>query len=182
MTAISRAFRTMVFALALLIAPMAMAGVNVNTASQSQLESLPGIGPSKANAIIEYRVANGAFTSLSGLDAVPGIGPATLKKLSVHVVFDGESVGVPAGSTATPNSKNSKADTPKASGETGRVNINNADQATLQSLPGIGPSKAAAIINEREANGPFEHCGQLTRVKGVGPSTAANIATRCSTQ
>ena len=78
MTAFSRALRAMVFALSLLLAPVTFAGVNVNTASQSQLESLPGIGPSKANAIIEYRTANGVFTSLSQLDAVPGIGRATL--------------------------------------------------------------------------------------------------------
>jgi competence protein ComEA len=182
MTAFSRAFRAMVFALSLLLAPMAYAGVNVNTASQSQLESLPGIGPSKANAIIEYRTANGTFKSLSQLDAVPGIGPATLKKLSPHVVFDGESVGVPAGAAASPQAKQPGSGAPKASGETGIVNINKADQAALQSLPGIGPSKAVAIINERKANGPFKDCGQLTRVKGVGPSTAANIAARCRTK
>jgi competence protein ComEA len=182
MTAFSRALRAMVFALSLLLAPVTFAGVNVNTASQSQLESLPGIGPSKANAIIEYRTANGVFTSLSQLDAVPGIGRATLEKLSPHVVFDGESVSLPAGKAAAPAKKAPGDGTPKASGETGIVNINKADQAALQSLPGIGPSKAVAIINEREANGPFEHCGQLTRVKGVGPSTAANIAARCSTK
>jgi competence protein ComEA len=176
MTAFSRALRALLFTVAILIAPLSFAGVNVNTASQSQLESLPGIGPSKASAIIEYRNANGTFTSLAQLDGVPGIGRATLEKLSAHVVFDGESVAVPS-RTASTSSKT----TPKAAGITGTVNINTANQAELQSLPGIGPSKAVAIIQDRVTNGPFEHCGQLTRVKGVGPATAANIAARCST-
>jgi len=92
------------------------------------------------------------------------------------VVFEGESVAVPKG-TNTPTS-----DTPQAASGVGTVNINIASQAELQSLPGIGPSKAVAIIQDRDSNGPFEHCGQLTRVKGVGPATAANIAARCSTE
>ena len=56
--------------------------ININTASQSQLEDLPGIGPSKASAIIQYRVDNGPFASCATLDAVNGIGPATVSALS----------------------------------------------------------------------------------------------------
>jgi len=154
---------------------MALAGVNVNTASQAQLESLPGIGPSKAQAIIEHRTNKGSFKSLQDLDAVPGIGKATLEKLSSHVVFDGESTSVPKGaSSKSPG-------TSKPSSNTGVININTAGQADLQSLPGIGPSKAVAIIQERQSNGPFSSCNDITRVKGVGKSTAANMASRCTT-
>lgn len=181
MKAFSRAIRALIFALTLAMAPLAFAGVNVNTATQSQLETLPGIGPSKAKAIIDYREANGDFAGLSQLDSVKGIGSATLAKLSSHVVFDGETIGVPSVATAPSSDSSSRSETPKASEATGIVNINTANQSDLQSLPGIGPSKAVAIIHDRESNGPFEHCGQLTRVKGVGPSTAANIAARCST-
>jgi competence protein ComEA len=181
MNAFLRSIRALILAITILMAPLAFAGVNVNTANQSQLETLPGIGPSKAKAIIDYRDTNGAFTSLSQLDSVPGIGRATLEKLSTRVVFDGETIGVPSVATAPSSDSSSRSETPKSSGATGIVNINTANQSDLQSLPGIGPSKAVAIIHDRESNGPFEHCGQLTRVKGVGPSTAANIAARCST-
>ncbi|MEI7452695.1 MAG: helix-hairpin-helix domain-containing protein [Actinomycetes bacterium] len=55
--------------------------VSVNSASQQQLETLPGVGPSLAQRILEYRIANGAFHSIDELDEVSGIGPATLARL-----------------------------------------------------------------------------------------------------
>ena len=61
--------------------------ININKASQSQLETLPGIGPSKASAIIEYRMKNGAFTDIEQLDDVPGIGPATMGKVRALVTL-----------------------------------------------------------------------------------------------
>lgn len=54
--------------------------IKLSTATQSQLEELPGIGPSKAAAIIDYRTKNG-FKSVNDLDKIKGIGPATLQKL-----------------------------------------------------------------------------------------------------
>lgn len=55
--------------------------ININTASQSDLELLPGIGPVTAQKIIEYRAANGFFTSIEALLDVPGIGEKTLAKI-----------------------------------------------------------------------------------------------------
>jgi len=43
-----------------------LAAVNVNTASSAELEALPGIGPAKAKAIVEYRQKNGAFKPFAG--------------------------------------------------------------------------------------------------------------------
>ncbi|GAA5226821.1 helix-hairpin-helix domain-containing protein [Paeniglutamicibacter antarcticus] len=62
--------------------------LNVNTATQDQLEQLPGIGPTLAGRIIEFRAANGPITNLSELDAVSGIGPALLGNLRERVVFE----------------------------------------------------------------------------------------------
>ncbi len=62
---------------------------------------------------------------------------------------------------------------------TGAVNINKADAAILDSLPGIGPARAAAIIADRKANGPYTSCTQLQRIKGIGPKTVAGLAPRC---
>ncbi|MBV1778449.1 ComEA family DNA-binding protein [Paeniglutamicibacter sp. ABSL32-1] len=62
--------------------------INVNTADQGQLEELPGIGPSLAGRILEFRLANGPFKNLGELDAVSGIGPALLGNLRERVVFD----------------------------------------------------------------------------------------------
>lgn len=55
--------------------------VNINTATQQELMSLPGIGEVKANAIIAYRELNGLFTEISELDNVSGIGPKTMETL-----------------------------------------------------------------------------------------------------
>lgn len=59
--------------------------------------------------------------------------------------------------------------------EAGMVNINTADAALLDTLPGIGPAKAVAIIEYRSAHGPFATIEALQEVKGIGPSTFANL-------
>jgi competence protein ComEA len=57
------------------------ATVDINTADAAALEALPGIGPSIAQAIVEWREANGQFASVDELEDVPGIGPATLAEI-----------------------------------------------------------------------------------------------------
>ncbi|GGC80271.1 ComEA family DNA-binding protein [Vreelandella lutescens] len=51
------------------------------------------------------------------------------------------------------------------------INVNSADEELLTELPGVGPSRAAAIIEERETNGDFTDADDLTRVSGIGPAT-----------
>ena len=53
----------------------------------------------------------------------------------------------------------------------GLININHADASTLTSLPGIGPSKAEAIINYRDENGSFKEVKDLLKVTGIGKKT-----------
>ena len=55
--------------------------VNINTASASELEKLPGIGPALAQRIVEYRDSHGPFASVDSLTDVPGIGKAKLEGL-----------------------------------------------------------------------------------------------------
>lgn len=59
--------------------------VNINTANQAELESLPEIGPAIALKIIDYRQVNGPFTSIDGIQAVSGIGPATFDRIK-HLI------------------------------------------------------------------------------------------------
>lgn len=84
-----------------------------------------------------------------------------------RVVADGEQLYVPRVGEAPP---------PAAGGATGpdasgRVNINTADAAALETLAGVGPALAARIIAWREQNGPFRSVDELTAVSGIGPKT-----------
>ncbi len=146
--------------LAFSLAPAAWAAVDVNSASQTELETLPGIGPSKANAIIDFRTTNGPFQNLNDLDRVPGIGPATLSNIGPLVSFSGE---VSAAPTQTISSSHSSS---HSGSHSGKVNVNTASQSELESLPGIGPSKAAAIVAHRVELGPFSSCDDLDQVSG----------------
>jgi competence protein ComEA len=69
--------------------------VNVNTASEAELQMLPGIGASRAKAVIEAREAKGGFKSLDDLLAVKGIGEASLAKLRPHLTLEGKTTAHP---------------------------------------------------------------------------------------
>jgi competence protein ComEA len=56
------------------------------------------------------------------------------------------------------------------------VEVNSADQAALESVRGLGPSKAQAILAERKKNGPFKDSNDLhSRVKGIGEKTVERL-------
>ncbi len=60
--------------------------VNINTATQNELENLPGIGPSIASRIIEYREQNGKFNKIEALQNVKGIGDAKFNNIKEYVI------------------------------------------------------------------------------------------------
>jgi len=62
--------------------------ININTAVQMDLESLPGIGPAKAEDIITYREENGWFLSIEDIMNVPGIGPSLFNDIKDMIIID----------------------------------------------------------------------------------------------
>ena len=62
--------------------------LNLNTATQLELESLPGIGPVTAESIIAYREQNGPFPSIEAIQNVNGIGPATFDDLKELITVE----------------------------------------------------------------------------------------------
>lgn len=63
-------------------------------------------------------------------------------------------------------------------GDTAPVDVDVADAATLEALPGIGPALARRLVEDRGRHGPFGSLDGLARVKGVGPVLRARLATR----
>ena len=64
---------------------------------------------------------------------------------------------------------------PEPTGELAVVDINSADSGALQTLPGIGPQRAADIIAYREEHGPFRYPEDITKVPGIGEGILAQI-------
>ena len=67
----------------------ALAALNLNTATKEELIALPGIGPAKAQAILDYRNAHGGFKSVEELKDVKGIGAKRFEKLKAELTVSG---------------------------------------------------------------------------------------------
>ena len=74
----------------LVLAGIAAAAVNINTASKEELTSLKGVGDKRAQEIIDYRKKNGDFKSDDDLEKVPGIGPGIMKQIRSQVSVSGK--------------------------------------------------------------------------------------------
>ncbi len=79
----------LVFAMWFAIYGIAMAAVNINTATKDELVTLKGIGPSRAQEIIDYRTKNGPFKTVDDLEKVKGIGPGTMKQIKSQISVSG---------------------------------------------------------------------------------------------
>jgi competence protein ComEA len=136
--------------------------VDVDRAPAQELTRLPKVGPRLAKVIQADREEHGIFGSLENLDRVPGVGPGLLKIIAPHVAFSG------AGALRGDESASGGAGGPS-------LKLNTATLAELDALPGIGPAKAAAVLQYREQHGPFASVDDLSRVPGFGPGAVARL-------
>lgn len=132
--------------------------IDPNFADAAELRRLPGVGPTRAAAIILDRRENGPYRALEDLERVVGLGPATVARLAPHLAL------VP-GATAVPST-----DT--------KLDLNRAGTAELIELPGIGPELAERIVALRRRNGNLQAVDDLLEVPGIGPVTLEKIRNR----
>ena len=114
--------------------------VNINTADSTQLQPVPGIGPSTAEKILQMRKSYGAFKSVNDLMAIRGLGPKRLEKIREYLT-----VGKPASAapnTAQPAAAKTKLRTPTKSVPT--------KSAATQNTPPPRPSTEQAAPETEE--------------------------------
>ena len=146
------------------------AKVDINNATQKELEDLPGVGAATAKKIIAGR----PYTSADDL-AKAGVPKATITKISPLVIVGAASAAKTSPIVPTPVSTSTRTapkPTPLAKAAPAvKVDINNATEKELEDLPGVGPATAKKIVAGR----PYTSVDDLAK-GGVPKNTIAKIA------
>ena len=156
--------------------PTSPAGTSPTIAPVSASPSGPGIFVHVAGLVREpglYRLAAGSRVA----DAIEAAGGprarAFLDGLNLaEPLADGVKVNVLAENETGPMPVASATGSSTAGG---LVSLNSADQTMLETVPGVGPVTAAAIIRHREESGGFDTIEQLLDVSGIGPATLESL-------
>jgi competence protein ComEA len=128
----------------------------------------PGVHELDAGArVIDAVRAAGGPARDADLDGL-NLAAALVDGQRVYVPVEGEvdPATVPSGVVAAG---------PEATAPAGPIDLNTATAEQLESLPGVGPATAAAIVDDRDRNGPFSSVDDLDRVSGIGPAKLAAL-------
>jgi competence protein ComEA len=154
--------------------------IDLNTAGRPELLQVPGVGPHLADAILTHRRDRGRFASVDDLEQVKGIGGKTLDKIRPWLTV-AEPPADPDASLEVEKLERKPVAKPSAPAARGKLqpgdpplDVNAADEAELQRLPGVGPTLARRIVEARGTE-RFKSPDDLRRVKGIGPKTMDSL-------
>ena len=141
--------------------------VDINNASQKELEALPGVGAATAKKIVAGR----PYKSTDDLSKA-GLSAKVIDKIKPLVTVGTASAAASTAATVADSKPVKEAKTASKSAATKlapgtKISINTADKATLEALPAIGPVKAQAIIDGR----PYKSVEDIMKIKGIKQKT-----------
>ncbi|GIX91711.1 hypothetical protein CDAR_4801 [Caerostris darwini] len=151
--------------------------LNINSATEEQLMTLPGINRVTAENIIEYRQRIGGFKKVEDLALVSGVGATKLEQFRTEICvgrrkpFNGS-----YNSSLTQSLESLQVNEPSARTSPSKlVNVNTANVFQLMAVCRMTQEMAANIVHYRDRKGPFKTLGDLSKVKGLPPDRLAIV-------
>uniref|UniRef100_A0A3Q3H047 Endonuclease/exonuclease/phosphatase family domain-containing protein 1 n=1 Tax=Labrus bergylta TaxID=56723 RepID=A0A3Q3H047_9LABR len=141
--------------------------LNINTATEEELMTLPGVNRTVAQNIVEYRDCIGGFRKVEDLALVSGIGATKLEVIKLEICVSSRT----SSSQHSPSSLRKDLDHQSSTG----MNINTATPAQLMSIRGITEKIAKNIVAYRVEHGPFKSIEDLVRVNHINSSLLDKI-------
>uniref|UniRef100_A0A3P8VNJ5 Endonuclease/exonuclease/phosphatase family domain-containing protein 1 n=1 Tax=Cynoglossus semilaevis TaxID=244447 RepID=A0A3P8VNJ5_CYNSE len=142
--------------------------LNINTATEEELMTLPGVNRAVAQNIVEYRDCIGGFKKVEDLALVSGIGATKLEAIKLEIC-------VSSRTSSSQHSPSSLRRDLEQQGCTTGININSATPAQLMSIRGVTEKIAKNIVAYRAENGPFKSIEDLVRVNHINSSLLDKI-------
>ncbi|XP_068940512.1 endonuclease/exonuclease/phosphatase family domain-containing protein 1 isoform X2 [Petaurus breviceps papuanus] len=143
--------------------------LNINTATEEELMTLPGVTRPVARSIVEYREYIGGFKKVEDLALVSGVGATKLEQVKFEICVSSKGSSAqhsPSSLRRDPYSEPQQYHLATAP-PTAKVNINTATPAQLMSLRGLSEKMAQGIVDYRQEHGPFRSVEDLIRLDGI---------------
>lgn len=141
--------------------------LNINTATEEELMTLPGVNRVVSQNIVEYRECIGGFKKVEDLALVSGIGATKLEMIKLEICVSNKS----GSSQHSPSSVRKDYEHLSCTG----MNINTATPAQLMSVRGITEKIAKSIVDHRANHGPFKTIEDLVKVSYINSSLLEKI-------
>ncbi|KAH1178012.1 hypothetical protein KIL84_011714, partial [Mauremys mutica] len=141
--------------------------LNINSATEEELMTLPGITRTVAQSIVEYREYIGGFKKVEDLALVSGVGAARLEQVKFEICVSSKGSSAqhsPSSLRKDPNPE------PPAHLAAARLNINTATPAQLMSIRGVTEKIAHGIVDYRKEHGPFRSIEDLVKMDCINSS------------